>query len=94
MTEKQLQDQVIQLAKMHGWMIYHTYDSRRSEPGYPDLTMVKDGRIIFAELKNAKGRVSKAQEVWLAALGKCEGTETYLWRPGDWDQIADKLSGR
>ena len=38
-----------------GGMVYHTYDSRRSAMGYPDLTIVTlDGRVIWAELKVGK----------------------------------------
>ncbi len=37
LSEADFMDQVIDLAHLYGWMVYHTYDSRRSAPGYPDL---------------------------------------------------------
>lgn len=94
-TEKQFQEAVIELAKLNGWMVYHTHDSRRSEPGFPDLVLVKNGFVIFAELKTEKGRVSEAQEKWLRNLGSGEGCfSVFLWRPKMWDGIARTLARR
>jgi hypothetical protein len=48
--------------KRLGYPFYHAYDSRRSNPGWPDLiVMLPGGRVAFIELKNAKGTQSKAQ---------------------------------
>ena len=70
MSEKQWQSQVIQAAKAHGWLYYHTYDSRRSKEGFPDLVLVRSPRLIFAELKTETGEVSAEQQVWLDELRK------------------------
>ena len=92
MTERQFQSQVISAAKQLGWThIYHTHDSRRSAPGFPDLVLVKTGRIVFAELKAEKGRVSEAQKSWIAAL-RLAGCTAFVWRPSDWDEICAILS--
>jgi hypothetical protein len=82
MTERQLQSAVIQLAELLGWKAYHTFDSRRSNPGYPDLTLVKDDRLLFVELKSATGRLTTEQTEWLRALGYVASVAT--WRPVDW----------
>lgn len=74
MTERQLLEAIRALAKRLDWLVYHTHDSRRSEPGFPDLVLVRGGRVIFAELKAQRGRVSPAQHVWLERLH--ETTET------------------
>jgi len=89
MTERELQNNIVAMARTLGWMPYHPYDSRRSEPGYPDLTMIHadTGRLIFAELKTAKGRLRPAQIEWLGALrevARDRGLEVYEWRPSDW----------
>ena len=81
-SERDFQRSVVELAELYGWMIYHTYDSRRSNPGFPDLVMVRDNRVIFAELKTMKGKVTKHQERWLEALTKTQ-VEVRLWRPSD-----------
>jgi len=83
--EKQFQASVAQLARMRRWETYHTYDSRRSNPGFPDLVLVRAPRIIFAELKTLKGKLTASQERWIAALSACpEAVEVYVWRPNDW----------
>ncbi|MEM0142446.1 MAG: VRR-NUC domain-containing protein [Candidatus Parvarchaeum sp.] len=82
MSERDLLHNVKQLALLTKWLVYHTYDSRRSDPGFPDLVLVKD-RIIFVELKTAKGRLRPQQKIWLAAL-EDTGAEVYVWRPIDW----------
>ena len=38
--EQAFQAAVMQLAKQYGWMAYHTFDSRKSPSGYPDVTLV------------------------------------------------------
>ena len=69
-TEKQFQAAVVKLAKLRGWLCYHTYDSRRSSPGFPDLVLVREGAVLFCELKSENGKVSEHQQVWLDALRK------------------------
>jgi len=82
MSERQLQSAVIQLAELLGWKTYHTFDSRRSNPGYPDLTLVRGDQLLFVELKSAKGRLTTEQTEWLQALGYVASVAT--WRPCDW----------
>jgi hypothetical protein len=87
-SEKDFQQTVVEMAEALGWMVYHTYESRRSNPGFPDLVLTKGGRLIFAELKAQKGRVSPEQMQWLGALKLCpDGIGVFLWRPSDMDEI-------
>jgi len=85
-TEKQFLGQVRKLARMNGWLEYHTYDSRRSTPGFPDICMVRGRRVVFAELKVGRGRLTGAQRRWLDALER-SCCEVYVWFPEDWDSI-------
>lgn len=90
-TEKDFMAAVLKLAKRHGWLVYHTHDSRKSEAGFPDLCMVgPNDRTIFAELKTATGQLTAAQEHWLDRL-RAAGNEVYLWRPKDWPEIERTL---
>lgn len=80
MTEAQFQTQIENLAAMYGWRHYHAPDNRpirtktgrvikqRVVAGFPDLVLVRDQELIFAELKLDKGRPSPAQVEWIAAL--------------------------
>ena len=89
--EKTFQQQVIQLAELKGWKHYHTYNSKRSVAGFPDLLMIKENRIIIAELKSQKGKLSEAQKEWLMAFIDTEKVEVYTWRPSDWQKIQGVL---
>ena len=74
-------------------LFYHPFDSRKSAAGYPDCTIVlpSQARLIYAELKNYKGRPTAAQGMWLDRLscltvsvdtmGNYDRVECYLWRP-------------
>lgn len=90
-TEKVFQAQVEELAKHCGWLVYHTYDSRRSAPGFPDLVMCRADRCLVVELKSVKGRESQEQRKWLAAFNRVPHIEVYVWRPGDWDEVEKAL---
>lgn len=91
MSEAELLQAVRELAGFRGWLVYHTHRSERSEPGFPDLVLVRGERVIFAELKTVRGRTSTHQERWLSALRQAPGVETYLWRPADLKAISAAL---
>lgn len=91
-TEASFQTAVLAFARLHGWIAYHTHDARRSNPGFPDLVLVRRERLVFAELKSDKGRERPDQTVWLDALEVVEkaapdAVGVYLWRPSSWEQI-------
>ena len=67
-SEKDLMQMLMDAAMVNQWAIYHTHDSRRSDPGFPDLVLVKNGVLLFFELKQQKGRVSVHQQAWIDAL--------------------------
>ena len=50
-SEKDFNHTITLTARAFGWLVYHTYNSRRSEPGFPDLVLVKGNRILFREVK-------------------------------------------
>jgi len=102
-TEKEFQACVVDFAKLHGWLVSHarpvcvTVNGRETyrtalqgHPGAPDLLLAKGGRVILAELKSEKGKPSDMQLAWLAACGD----HGRLWRPSDWDDIFEELSGK
>jgi hypothetical protein len=100
--ERDFEDRVIAEAKLRGWLCAHFRPAMnrrgrwstpmQGHPGFPDVVMVRPPRVIFAELKAEKGRVSPDQQTWLEGLGGCAGVETYLWRPSDSDAISQVLS--
>lgn len=90
-SEKEYQDAVVEYARLRGWLVFHPFDSRHSEAGYPDLTLAKGERLIFAEMKRDGENPTPAQRKWLAALEEA-GAETYVWKPSNWNETMEVLS--
>jgi hypothetical protein len=91
LTEKDWQRQVVDLAKTFRWTHYHPYLSIRSPRGWPDLALCRPPRLVLAELKSEKGKTSPAQDHWIELLRACDGVEVYVWRPADFDDVAEVL---
>lgn len=70
-------------ARLNGWLVYHTHDSRHSEPGFPDIVATNGEQILFAELKSATGKLTKDQDTWLNLLTHTGIVDVHLWRPED-----------
>lgn len=93
LTEKQWQQRVVDFAKLKRWMVYHTFDSRHSAAGFPDLVLVRAPRIIFAELKTdrAASKLTDTQQKWIDELMDCRAAslhlDVYVWRPADWSAV-------
>jgi 5-methylcytosine-specific restriction endonuclease McrA len=94
LTEAEFQRQVVELAQLTGWWVYHTHDSRQSNAGFPDLVLIRHGRVVFAELKSRRGKVRPEQQHVLDLLGTVAAVETFLWRPADWDQVEAVLRSK
>ena len=92
-NEKEFSQAVVEYAEASHWLVFRTWSSIHSPAGEPDLRMVRPPRVIFAELKREKGKVSEKQQEALELLRQCPGVETYLWRPSCWDEI-ERILGR
>lgn len=44
-SEKQFEAAVVEYSKLNGWLSFHAFDSRRSEPGFPDRVFVRGTMI-------------------------------------------------
>ena len=94
-TEADLREQIRTLCELYGWLMYFTFNSRRSPSGYPDLVLAQpdEGRLVYAELKSDNGKLTASQVEWIEALRAC-GQEVYIWRPDDITEIARLLQPR
>ena len=100
-TENDLLAHVLDAAKLFRWHRAHFRPARTMQgwrtavqgdgEGFPDLTLCRPPRLIFAELKSATGKVSDKQQEWLTLLAQIPGVETHLWRPKDLDEIVRTL---
>lgn len=82
MTEVELQTAVVALLVEAGAIVppYHTHDSRRSEPGFPDVVAWLPGRVVVVECKAERGRLTLEQEAHLAAASAA-GAMALVVRP-------------
>lgn len=101
MSEENFLKQIIDLAHLYHWKVAHFRSAMRKDgsyvtpvqadgAGFPDLVLVRD-RIIFAELKSEKSKMSAQQKEWFFSLGNSHKGEVYCWRPSDWDWIVEIL---
>jgi VRR-NUC domain len=83
MPERVLESAIRNICRDVGLVyIYHTFDSRRSQPGFPDLVIAGKNGLIMRELKTEKGVLSAAQKRWGEAL-TLAGVNYAVWRPRD-----------
>jgi len=95
--EEGFQRRVLEYARWMGWTLrYHTFDSRKSAPGFPDLVLVRAPRVVFMECKTdrAPAELPPHQKLWAFELLRCPGVEFYLVRPRNWQEIERILSRR
>ena len=90
-SEKHFMGRVRQLARLCGWVDWHTLDSTGTRSGEPDLRLVRPPRYVLAELKSQHGRLSIEQSAAIALLEQCPGVEVYTWKPSDWQMIVRVL---
>jgi hypothetical protein len=92
MTEDDLLGAVLDMARLLGHHVAHFRPARTDRgwrtavqadgKGYPDLTIVGHGGVMFRELKSATGRSGSEQQVWAAKL-EYAGADFAVWRPCD-----------
>lgn len=102
LREAEFQRQVTDLATIFGWSWAHFRPAQTSRgwrtpvsgplgAGFPDLVMVRRDRLIFAELKRDKAKVTDQQKYVLDVLDGVYAVGVYVWRPGDLDTIMEAL---
>ncbi len=92
-NEKEFMAWLIRMAQRSGWLVYHPYDSRKSEPGWPDVFMCRGEVALAFECKTETGHVTDEQARWLLALRAC-GIEARVVRPADAEWIRAILEGK
>lgn len=80
MSEDELLSTVRLYGKQFDLLVFHPHDSRRSEAGFPDCTIVGRRGVMWRELKRENGRVTAAQQTWLNRLTSA-GQDAGVWRP-------------
>jgi hypothetical protein len=91
-TEADLQRTVTDALKLQGFLTYHTFDSRRSAEGFPDVVAIHPGRGVgwALELKGPRGKPTDEQWTWIDAFAKAGFFARVLW-PVDLNVWLDEL---
>lgn len=106
-THKQLQDQVIELAHLHGWRVAGFRTARQGKEdryvtpvvadgkGFFDLVLMRRGTVLFVELKTVGDYLKPDQKKWNAlaemAAERNIGVYVRVWYPYDWPDIVFTL---
>jgi hypothetical protein len=93
MAESDLLMGVLDIAKLHRWRTIHIRPGRTAHgwrspvqgdgAGFPDILAIRGMRLLVAELKVGRGRLTADQDAWLAAFAAVTD-EVYVWREGDY----------
>lgn len=90
MSEAAFQQQIKKTCEWMNLAVYHTHDSRRSQPGFPDLVIAGANGVLYRELKTETGRVTPMQQYWLDLLVE-GGADAAVWRPHQMNFILVEL---
>lgn len=103
-TERDYQKRIEELAKRLGYLVNHVnkatvaggrFITPTSHAGFPDLWLLRDGRLIVLEIKRESARPSEikpAQKEWIRRLQTVAGVEAYVVRPSDWPHVEQLLT--
>lgn len=102
-SEAQFQAAIIEYAQARGWKVHAERPARsdkgwrtaiQGDAGFPDLVLARNGQIFVLELKGQNGRVSDAQEKWIAAISPLMVLlpVARVVRPSDWPWIEEVLA--
>ncbi len=102
MSESDLQTAIVDLAHLYGWRIAHFRPAQTKYgwrtpvsadgKGFPDLCLVKGGKLIFWEVKSGYSPLREEQDEWLKRLGRVDGVIAMVVRVADWGYIYKTLS--
>lgn len=100
LSERQFQQGVLELLKLHGWSTYAIADSRTqywgTDAGFPDLICLREGdpRLLVLELKTATGKLTPEQERWLRMFHNVREVWAGVVRPSDdWTPLENLVRG-
>ena len=101
MTEDDMRSQLEAAAVIGRWFHWHARDSRRQDlEAWPDDWFLRDGELLFWELKRVRGKLTPGQAAVLGALERfitAHGLEGYcearVVRPADLPECIERLTG-
>jgi Holliday junction resolvase len=68
MNESQIQAKIAKRLREHGWFV--TKLIQTSTNGIPDILAIRNGKVIFLEVKSEKGQPSELQKYVIEQINK------------------------
>lgn len=72
--ETDIRRQIKDYLWLKGWLVLYHLQGLGSCPGLPDLQAIKNGQVVFIELKRLGGKQSERQKEFQAKLEAAGGT--------------------
>jgi hypothetical protein len=92
-SERDLQQLILDLATTFGWWHFHPWSMRRSDTGWPDLVLARPcSPLLVWEIKAEQGQLSPEQYDWGMVLCQVPGIEYRVIRPRDWAHVVATLT--
>jgi hypothetical protein len=91
-SEGTFQDHLRMLALWGGWKYYHTRDSRKSDPDFPDTVCARAvAQLVVIECKVEGREATPGQLEWIRLFAMIPGVKAGVFYPGDWPQLVEVL---
>lgn len=71
MIEKEAIKELKKYWKQNGWYAIRNQQNIGSHKGLSDFVVIKDGKVVFVEVKGERGRQSDAQKKFEQDITKC-----------------------
>ena len=72
--EIDIQNEIRDMLRMHGWFVMRHQQSLGSLKGLSDLTAIRDGKTVYIEVKTSRGKQSAYQEAFQKEIESHGGT--------------------
>mgnify|MGYP001607744474 FL=1 len=101
-TETMMVNDIVRAAHDFGWRVHHdrpAFTGRgwrtalQGDAGFPDLLLLRNGRIAAWECKSATGKVTPLQQACLDDWAKVPGANVRVVRPDDLESAYKFLAG-
>jgi len=73
-TEKAIMQQIKHALSVYGWFVFRVPPSIYGQKGLCDLIAIKNGMVVFIEVKAENGKQSDEQKVFEAKINSAGGT--------------------
>ena len=92
--ESDIQRAIRDYLRLMGWFVWHNLQSLGSYRGLADLTAVKNGIVMFIEVKTSRGRLTQHQKRFRDHLTRAGGRYIVARSIDDVEDVISVLSRR